>query len=125
MKELLIRVFQDVDGFCAVTGDEAISGTGTSPAAALRALAIAIERAAGEANWTQDDDETEIVADLNDLETSLNSLVYYLYRLAGCPYGSTFAGLMAWVDTSIAEPFEQFCISTVHGQSDEGDRDAD
>ena len=49
----------------------------------------------------------------DDLEMSVASLAYCLYRLAGCPYGDTVSGLTAWIDIQkkafavLADPDEQ------------------
>jgi len=36
--------------------------------------------------------------DFDDLKVSIASFGYYLYRVAGCPYGDSLAGLTVWID---------------------------
>jgi len=36
--------------------------------------------------------------DFDDLKVSIASFGYYLYRVAGCPYGDSLAGFTAWID---------------------------
>lgn len=45
--------------------------------------------------------------DPETIGTLLVSLLYYLYRQAGCPFGDTLTGLDAWIKLSIEAPFEQ------------------
>ena len=54
----------------------------------------------------------------NNLKVSVASLAYYLYRLAGYPYGDTVSGLTAWIDIQ-KETFAT--LADPHGR-DEQDR---
>ncbi|HEY9657693.1 MAG TPA: hypothetical protein V6C65_04450 [Allocoleopsis sp.] len=49
------------------------------------------------------------MTDFEDIQTHVAAIAYYLYRLAGCPFGNTLAGYEAWIKIALIEPFDQLC----------------
>lgn len=47
------------------------------------------------------------MSDLEDVQVHVAALAYYLYRLAGCPFGANLSGYQAWLEISLLEPFER------------------
>lgn len=48
-------------------------------------------------------------ANLEDTQIATAGLAYYLYRLAGCPFGNTLSGYQAWMEVNVFEPFHDLC----------------
>jgi hypothetical protein len=57
----------------------------------------------------------------NNLEVSVASLAYCLYRLAGCPYGDTVSGLTVWIDIQ-KETFAVLADAVEQGERGEQDK---
>ena len=49
---------------------------------------------------------SEMGDSIDSLNVSVASIAYYLYRLAGCPYGDSISGWTAWLDVQ-KEVFEK------------------
>lgn len=59
--------------------------------------------------------DEEFDADLEDVGVATAALAYYLYRVAGCPFGDNLSGYEAWLQANILEPFE----SAINAESDD------
>lgn len=46
-------------------------------------------------------------ATFDDVQIHVAAIAYYLYRLAGCPFGDNLPGYQAWMQVSLLEPFQQ------------------
>lgn len=49
---------------------------------------------------------------IENLETHVAAIYYYLYRQAGCPFGDSLSGYDAWIEAQVKQPFETFAASS-------------
>jgi hypothetical protein len=47
----------------------------------------------------------------------ITALMYYQYRLAGCPYGDNLAGIAAWNEIMVYKPYVEFCNKEYVGKT--------